>query len=154
MKKEPKCSVCPDDVKSIPKNLKKYQTGGKSKDVLYNIDRAKELGYKPDETGHMDSVDNTNGMWLKSKKHPTAWKELMAYTLNLDLQRQLKHPIVNQEGYFGDDQLQYQEKTLPKYQVGTPTYSGGMLPMATVSSPMSESPIARNLRVKKSFARR
>lgn len=60
MKKEPKCSVCPDDVKSIPKNLKKYQ-------------------------------------------------------------------------------------------VGTPTYSGGMLPMATVSSPMSESPIARNLRVKKAL---
>ena len=27
MKKEPKCSVCPDDVKSIPKNLKKYQVG-------------------------------------------------------------------------------------------------------------------------------
>lgn len=27
MKKEPKCSVCPDDVKSIPKNLKKYQKG-------------------------------------------------------------------------------------------------------------------------------
>lgn len=131
--------------------LSKYQTGGKSEDVLYNIDRAKELGYKPDETGHMDSVDNTNGMWLKSKKHPTAWKELMAYTLNLDLQRKLKHPIVNQEGYFGDDQLQYQEKTLPKYQVGTPTYSGGMLPMATVSSPMSESPIARNLRVKKAL---
>ena len=85
---------------------------------LYNLQRAKELGYLPDETGHMPSVDETNGMWLKSKEHPTAFKELMAYTLNLDLNKQLNHPVINTDGYFGDNQLQYTEKS--------PYKNGGM----------------------------
>lgn len=86
--------------------LKKYPIGGE----LYNTKRAKELGYVPDETGHLPSVDNTNGMWLKSKEHPTAWMELLEYSLNPDLQKELKHPVINEEGYFGKNQLQY----LPK----------------------------------------
>lgn len=83
---------------------------------LYNSQRAKELGYKPDETGHMPSVDAETGMWLKSKEHPTAFKELMAYTLNLGLNRQLNPPVINPDGYFGENQLQYTEKT--KFKTG------------------------------------
>jgi hypothetical protein len=89
---------------------KQYGKGGPKPGELYNTDRANELGYTFDELGHLPSVDSETGMWLKSKEHPTAWKELNAYALNLDLQRQLKHPVVNPEGYFGDNQLQYNAK--------------------------------------------
>ena len=37
----------------------------------YDIERARQL-YKPDKTGHLPSVDNTNGVWLKDKNYPTA----------------------------------------------------------------------------------
>jgi hypothetical protein len=85
------------------KEVFKFKDGGE----VYNQKRANELGYKPDETGHLPSVDYTNGMWLKSKKHPTAFKELQTYLLSAELQRELKHPVVNPEGYFGENQLQY-----------------------------------------------
>ena len=39
----------------FPYNGKSMYKGG------YDIDRANQL-YKPDETGHMPSVDNTNGI--------------------------------------------------------------------------------------------
>ena len=85
------------------KEVFKFEDGGE----VYNQKRADALGYMPDETGHLPSVDYTNGMWLKSKKHPTAFKELQAYLLSAELQRELKHPVVNPEGYFGENQLQY-----------------------------------------------
>jgi hypothetical protein len=112
----------PQSNEVVRNRTQEFKNGGvKSTDPtpeLYNLQRAKELGYKPDETGHMPSVDETNGMWLKSKDHPTAFKELMAYTLNLDLNKQLNHPVVNTDGYFGDNQLQYTEKS--------PYKNGGM----------------------------
>jgi len=40
----------------------------------YNYKRADELGYKPDETGHMASIDEETGLVLKGKKHPTIYK--------------------------------------------------------------------------------
>lgn len=77
------------------------QSGG-----LYNYDRAMELGYEPDEFGHLPSVDDQNGMWLKSAKHPTAVKELLHGYLGADHYKTHKL-TANPEGYFGEDQLQY-----------------------------------------------
>jgi hypothetical protein len=37
----------------------------------YDHARAKELGYKRDETGHLPSRDTETGRVLKGKKHPT-----------------------------------------------------------------------------------
>lgn len=73
---------------------------------LYNYDRAMELGYEPDEFGHLPSVDDQNGMWLKSAKHPTAVKELLHGYLGGDHYKTHKL-TANPEGYFGEDQLQY-----------------------------------------------
>lgn len=74
---------------------------------LYNMKRALELGYQPDETAHWPSVDYESGEYLKSKKHPTAWMEyLYGYTMNPE--QALNYDVrVNPEGYFGEDQLQY-----------------------------------------------
>jgi hypothetical protein len=93
-----------------------YQKGGVTNPQSdYNLKRAKELGYTRDETGHMLSVDHETGMWLKSKKHPTAYKEYISMMLNPDVKA-----VVNPEGYFGENQLQYvprhQKGGLPKYQ--------------------------------------
>lgn len=70
----------------------------------YNLKRALEL-YKPDNTGHLPSVDNTNGEWLKDKDYPTSWKELIQTTLNLNLNKQVGFPILNTNG-----RLQYINK--------------------------------------------
>ncbi len=40
----------------------------------YKMDRAKELGYTPDATGHMPSRDYKTGEYLKDKYYPTSWK--------------------------------------------------------------------------------
>jgi len=73
--------------------------------TLYNMLRALELGYEP-EDGHWPSVDYTNGMWLKSTKHPTAIKELLYGYLSGNHYK--THDLVsNPKGYFGEDQLQY-----------------------------------------------
>ena len=108
----------------IPKKLggwlDQYQDGG-----AYNMERALELGYTPDETGHWPSVDYENGMWLKSKEHPTAWMEYMyGHALNPELNKNTD-VIINPEGYFGNNQLQYVPKKkmggwLDKYQPGGP----------------------------------
>jgi hypothetical protein len=91
--------------KALGMNPTYYQDGGD-----YNMQRALELGYTPDETGHWASVDSTNGMWLKSKQHPTAWMEYMhGYALNPENNRRFDL-VPNVEGYFGDNQLQYVEK--------------------------------------------
>lgn len=57
----------------MPLLYQRKQQGG----LLYDMDRANELGYLPDSTGHLPSVDHETGKWLKDKKHPTAWKELL-----------------------------------------------------------------------------
>jgi hypothetical protein len=90
-----------------------YPDGGPvGGDSLYNMQRALELGYTPDATGHWPSVDSETGMFLKSKEHPTAWMEyLYGHALNPELNR-TTNVVVNPEGYFGDNQLQY----IPKAQ--------------------------------------
>jgi hypothetical protein len=76
----------------------KFQKGGD-----YNMQRALELGYTPDETGHYPSVDSETGMWLKSKQHPTAWMEYMqGYALNPENNRRFD-VVPNVEGYFGEN---------------------------------------------------
>jgi hypothetical protein len=84
--------------------LDKYQDGGD-----YNMQRALELGYTPDETGHWGSVDSETGMWLKSKQHPTAWMEYMYGQLDPEVANNYD-VIINPEGYFGKNQLQYVPK--------------------------------------------
>jgi hypothetical protein len=105
-------------------SLPKAQVGdeilpGEGYGDTYNMQRALELGYTPDETGHWDSVDSTNGMWLKSKQHPTAWMESMyGYQLNPEVYKNY-NVVYNPEGYFGDNQLQYVDKS-EVYQIGAP----------------------------------
>ena len=91
-------------LKSTLSLIDKFQKGGD-----YNLKRAKELGYTRDKSGHLPSVDHETGMWLKSKKHPTAHKEYISMMLNPDVKA-----VVNPEGYFGEDQLQY----VPRYEEG------------------------------------
>jgi hypothetical protein len=45
----------------------------------YNLKRAWELGYTPDKTGHLPTVDNQTGKFLKAKGHPTLNLELDWY---------------------------------------------------------------------------
>ncbi len=45
----------------------------------YNLKRAWELGYTPDKTGHLPTVDNQTGQFLKAKGHPTLKLELDWY---------------------------------------------------------------------------
>jgi hypothetical protein len=73
---------------------------------LYNMERARELGYERDGSGHLPSVDDQTGMWLKSMDHPTSWKEYMYGQLNKDIGTNSR-VVVNPEGHFGDKQLQY-----------------------------------------------
>ena len=98
----------------------KAEGGPVGDDELYNMRRAVELGYTPDETGHWPSVDSETGMFLKSKEHPTAWMEyLYGYTLNPELNKNT-NVVVNPEGYFGNNQLQY----IPKKQYGKGSFVG------------------------------
>ncbi len=45
----------------------------------YNLKRAWELGYTPDKTGHLPTVDNQTGEFLKAKGHPTLQLEIDWY---------------------------------------------------------------------------
>lgn len=74
----------------------------------YNLQRAFELGYNPDETGHLPSVDYQTGEWLKSDKHPTRGMELMESMLNPEVANNLRL-IRNEKG-----KMQY----VPKMQQG------------------------------------
>lgn len=97
------------------------QTGGQkdpSKDKGdYNMARALELGYEPNEEGHWPSVDDTNGMWLKSTKHPTMTKEFLYGYLSGDHYK-THDLVINPEGYFGENQLQYIPKREPAPRMG------------------------------------
>ncbi len=87
---------------------------------LYNMERARELGYERDGSGHLPSVDEETGMFLKSMDHPTAFKEYMYGQLNKDIGTNTR-VVVNPEGHFGDKQLQYIELTdeeADKYRAG------------------------------------
>jgi hypothetical protein len=84
--------------------LNSYQNGGDTDNEDYNMKRALELGYTPDDTGHWPSVDEETGEWLKSKKHHTRGMEMMAYELNPEL-RNKYNLIENEKGV-----LQYVDK--------------------------------------------
>jgi hypothetical protein len=84
--------------------LDSYQNGGDTDNEDYNMKRALELGYTPDETGHWPSVDDETEEWLKSKKHHTRGMEMMAYELNPEL-RNKYNLIENEKGV-----LQYVDK--------------------------------------------
>jgi len=62
-----------------------------------------------DGTYHGFSVGN-DGMFLKSKTHPSAWQEYMVSQLNPELYNNYTVKV-NPEGYFGENQLQYQPNT-------------------------------------------
>lgn len=70
----------------MEKWLDKYQDGGKTRSKklsendkhLYKIDRALQLGYTPDSTGHMSSRDYLTGEILKYPAHPTFNKSINA----------------------------------------------------------------------------
>ncbi len=107
----------------------------KNEEELYNMKRARELGYERDGSGHLPSVDEETGMFLKSMDHPTAFKEYMYGQLNKDIGTNTR-VVVNPEGPFGDKQLQYVELTdeeAGKYRAGgyvleeIPTYNEGGL---------------------------
>ena len=122
----PKSNLPIRGLRDATPDIPAYAYGGEiQSDSLYNMQRALQLGYKPDETGHWPSVDYTNGEWLKDKKHPTAWMEyLYGYTLNPELNR-TTNVIQNEKG-----RLQYVPK---KYAAGatvwtkqdTPTWAAG-----------------------------
>tara|TARA_Y100000816_G_scaffold292074_1_gene285699 strand:+ start:156 stop:1568 length:1413 start_codon:yes stop_codon:yes gene_type:complete len=99
--------LTPRPPKKLPKQGGRYsfQKGGARKDEDYNMKRALELGYKPDEDGHYPSVDHETGMLLKSKQHPTVKLEFMSQMLSPE--RKL---VANPTGYFGDYQLQYVDR--------------------------------------------
>lgn len=93
---------------------RKYGNGGKIKATIkeetYNQNRANQLGYTPDSTGHLPSVDYQTGEWLKSTNHPTAWKEyLYGYVLNPEVSSKYNLGF-DPGGYFGSKQLKYYPK--------------------------------------------
>jgi hypothetical protein len=101
------CHQCGRDNSNNMKNggwLNSYQNGGDTDNEDYNMKRALELGYTPDDTGHWPSVDDETGEWLKSKKHHTRGMEMMAYELNPEL-RNKYNLIENEKGV-----LQYVDK--------------------------------------------
>ena len=74
--------------------LDQYQTRGEVQDIDYNswkkkyrlkespdynLKRAWELGYTPDQKGHLPTVDEETGIFLKTRNHPTLKKELDWY---------------------------------------------------------------------------
>lgn len=109
-----------------------FENGGPFNET-YNLQRAIELGYTPDETGHMPSVDEETKMWLKSSDHETAWKEYLYGSLNRELGSNY-NVRVNPEGYFGERQLQY----IPK------TYGGKVPNIPTWNYPSKGTPIYRD----------
>ena len=70
---------------------------------------------------HGASVDPNTGMWLKSKEHSTAWKEHLGAQLSPDQFFKENMSVVNPEGYFGDNQLQY----VPRKKQQTGGYNPG-----------------------------
>lgn len=95
-----------------------FKHGGNIGGEYYNMKRAKQIGYTPDQSGHWPSVDYTDGSWLKSAQHPTAWKEkLYGYDLNPAVSSQYNLGF-DYGGYFGKNQLKYYPKNLQEFKHG------------------------------------
>ena len=113
-----------------------YANGGNPNDD-YNMQGALAAGLTADSTGHWQSVNPKDGMWLKSKEHPTAWMEyLYGYTLNPELNKNT-NVVVNPSGYFGNNQLQYIPKKAnggsiqPQYEAEGGEVIQGSTPMVS-----------------------
>lgn len=90
------------------KKVKKYQNGGKltyedwkkahnlKESSNYNLRRAYELGYEPID-GHLPSVDDQTGDFLKLKGHPTLFKEIQQWQLNPQLNKSI-FPSMREDG--------------------------------------------------------
>jgi hypothetical protein len=98
----------------------------------YNLQRAFELGYVPDETGHLPSVDSETGEWLKSDTHPTRGMEMMESMLNPDVANNLRL-IRNEKGkmqyvpkskYGGEVNFTYAGENHRVYEKVSPTGNG------------------------------
>jgi hypothetical protein len=73
-------------------------------------------------------------MWLKSTQHPTAWMESMyGYQLNPEVYKNY-NVVYNPEGYFGDNQLQYVDKS-QEYQIGGSLQTDPVLNFITQQQP-------------------
>ena len=66
----------------------------------YNLKRALELGYTPDKTGHLPTVDNKTGQFLKAKGHPTIQLELDWYNSPEGADFKSKNIIDSSGNYF------------------------------------------------------
>lgn len=76
------------DVKEFQERFNRYKNGESVKKIYnyvipyedreYNYYRANQLGYTPDNTGHMPSRDYETGMYLKRPTHPTIMKSIVS----------------------------------------------------------------------------
>lgn len=96
----------------------------------YNLKRAWELGYVPDKSGHLPSVDEQTLEWLKSKDHPTLRKELNWYKGNSSEAKKFR------DQYNIDSSGQYW-KYVPRLQ------KGGLLPKYQTIGQVSVPPPTR-----------
>jgi hypothetical protein len=77
----------------------------------YNLKRAWELGYTPDATGHLPTVDDQTGMFLKAKGHPTLQLEIDWYNSPEGAEFRSRN-IIDSSGKY------YKYVPRPKMQVG------------------------------------
>ena len=98
---------------ALPENLRDTDTS------TYNLEGAFNAGLEPtwnheDKKYHLNTVDPTSGAFLKSKAHPTTYKETDWFKgnsfdmMNPETPTPQTHKIVTDpKGHFGEDQLQY-----------------------------------------------
>jgi hypothetical protein len=114
-------------VETLPDNLKysdpNYNLRGMWKSVgspnsFEEVKDTRDFPLQEDGFYHGFSADS-EGNWLKSKKHPTAWMEYL-YGHQLNPENNSKFDVVpNTDGYFGENQLQYMpKKRISKFQSG------------------------------------
>ena len=106
-------------LKTLPDNLRNtdiknynlygmWEAAGKPSS-FEDVQNTEIFPLQEDGTYHGFSVGN-DGMFLKSKTHPSAWQEYMVSQLNPELYNNYTVKV-NPEGYFGENQLQYQPNT-------------------------------------------
>jgi len=99
----------------------------------YNYYRANQLGYAPDETGHMPTRDYETGIYLKSATHPTIMKSVVTDNAegyepyyNTQYKRMASRP--NPVKQWVSEQLgkiaNIQPPFLPGYELGKPVGTG------------------------------
>jgi len=66
----------------------------------YNLKGAYGAGYTPDSRGHLPTVNDKTGEFLKSPKHPTIKKELDWYNSKAGASFKAKHDIDSSGKYW------------------------------------------------------